>query len=268
MSVTSASFGLNRRQGLLGLVAFGWGRGIAASPRPVIRALVESWHPYLIDGPDGTMHGLDAELLQAICDQAGFDLVWVRAGPEWRRRRYLEFLHDRFDIIFSATPVPANADVAMYTRPYRSEVMMVAAPVRHEARLDSVRGFADLLQRRIPLLHVDARELGREFESFRPQLQQAGLLVPYPTPLQGLEMLIAGRAPLILGDMLDLQTEAHELGMQLRRQAYGYSAESVTLMLSRKRLGDADLARINQAIRTLEQNGALGAIRRRYGLPS
>lgn len=267
MTMRSASVRLRRRQALLGLLALGY-RGTEAAPRParVIRALAESWPPYLRIDARGAMHGLDAELLQAICRQAGYELQWVQASPEWRKRRFAELLNDRFDVVFSATPSETRADAVMYTQRYRDEVMMVAAPWPHDPALDRLRSFDDLLRQHVHLLHVDAQGIGDDFEAHRAALQQAGLLVPYPTSPMGINMLLAERAPLILGDTLDLQFEARERGLHLVRQPYGYSAQPVSIMLSRRRLDEADLARVNQAIRALEQNGTLSAIRRRYGL--
>jgi len=245
---------------MLGLGA----RAAAAEPRRVLRALVEDWPPYLEADGKGRMRGLDAELLEAIGAEAGYAVEWVREPAELRKRRYLEFMDDRFDVIFSATPVRANAEIAMYTAPYRSEVMKVAAAQPHDARLDSLRGFDDLLAHGIHLLHVQATGLGRDFEAHRERLAAAGLLIPYPTTRQGIEMLRIGRAPLILGDALDLGAQARLAGVTLVRQPYGHSAESVSLMLSRKRLNDGDLARIDRAIHALERRGALNAIRHRY----
>lgn len=265
------------RRALLGAVALGWSGVRAATPQPpqppkqapqrVIRALAESWPPYLYRDADGVMRGLDAELLEAIARQAGYEVRWIEAPPQWRRRRYRELLNDQFDVIFSATPAPQNAKSVMYSRSYRNEVMMVAAPVPHDAKLDTLRGFEDLLARRVRLLHVESNELGRDFEAHRKKLGAAGLLIPYPTTRQGIDMLRLGRAPLIQGDMLDLETQARLSSMRLIRQPYGYSSQPVSLMLGRRRLSETDRARIDQAIVTLEQRGALAAIRKRHGLP-
>lgn len=265
------------RRALLGAVALGWSAAHAApparetrdsrAPARVIRALAEAWPPYLYRDPDGTMRGMDAELLEAIARQAGYELRWIQAPPQWRKRRYRELLNDQFDVIFSATPSPLNAKTVMYTRSYRNEVMMVAAPVPHDAKLDTLRSFDDLIARRVRLLHVESKGLGAEFEANRHKLDEAGLLIPYPTTRQGIDMLRLGRAPLILGDALDLDTQARLSSMRLIRQPYGYSSQPVSLMLGRRRLGEQDLARIDQAIFTLEQRGALAAIRRRHGLP-
>lgn len=261
------------RRGLLGLVAGGWTAAQAQAPVPaqgprrVIRALVESWPPYLEISDDGHMHGLDADLLQAICKQAGFQLSWVQGPSQWRRRRYRELLDDKFDVIFSATPVARDDQAIMYSRPYRNETMSVFAPDPHGRQVEGLKGFGDLLARRIRLLHVESGGLGEDFESHRQRLHQAGLLIPYPTTRQGIDMLRLGRAPLILGDALDLRVQARAAGVRLVAQPYGHSVLPVSLLLSRRRLSAADLARIDQAIVTLEQRGVLGTIRRRYGLP-
>ncbi|WP_067062757.1 substrate-binding periplasmic protein [Roseateles chitosanitabidus] len=253
----------------LGVMSASGARGAthAAPAARVIRALIESWPPYLYRDADGTVRGLDAALLEAIARQAGYTVTWIEAPPQWRKRRYRELLADQFDVIFSATPSPDLSKSVMYTRSYRNEVMMVAAPARHDAQLDSLRGFEDLLAHRVRLLHVESKGLGADFEAHRARLDAAGLLIPYPTSRQGIDMLRLGRAPLILGDALDLETQARLSSLRLIRQPYGYSAQPVSLMLSRRRLDEADLARLDQAIYTLEQRGTLGAIRKQHGLP-
>ena len=261
----SAVRGLRRRS-VVGGLAFGWGPAVWGSARPrVLRALVESWPPYLEPGADGSVRGLDAELLAAICRQAGFELSWVRGSPQWRKRRFRELLNDQFDVIFSATPVPGRERPVMYSRPYRNETFMVAAIDRRDPRLDGLQGFEQVLQRRIPLLHVDAQGLGADFEDWRQRLAAAGLLLPYQTTRQGVDMLRLGRASLILGDDLDVHAQARASDVRLLRQPFGHSVQPVCLMLSRRRLDEHDLARIDQAIQVLEQRGTLAAIRRRHG---
>ena len=93
----------------------------------------------------------------------------------------------------------------------------------------------------------------------------AGLLLPYQTTRQGVDMLRLGRASLILGDDLDVHAQARASGVRLLRQPFGHSVQPVCLMLSRRRLDERDLARFDQAIQVLEQRGTLTAIRRRHG---
>jgi ABC-type amino acid transport substrate-binding protein len=226
---------------------------------------VESWPPYLEPGADGIVRGLDAALLQAICTQAGYQLNWIRGTPQWRKRRFRELLNDQFDVIFSATPVAGRERTVMYSRNYRNEAFMVAAADRRDPRLDGLQGFEQVLERRIPMLHVDALSLGEDFEDWRPRLAAAGLLLPYQTTRQGVDMLRLGRAPLILGDDLDVHAQARISNVRLLRQPFGHSVQPVCLMLSRRRLDERDLARIDQAIHALEQRGALAAIRRSHG---
>ena len=88
----SAVRGLRRRS-VVGGLALAWGHAAWGSTRTrVLRALVESWPPYLEPGADGSVRGLDAELLAAICRQAGFELSWIRGSPQWRKRRFRELL--------------------------------------------------------------------------------------------------------------------------------------------------------------------------------
>lgn len=237
----------------------------APARKRVLRVLVESWPPYLIPGADGTMRGLDAELLQAICRQAGYELAWIRGPAQWRKRRFRELQNDQFDLIFSATPVATFSATVMYTRPYRNETFMLAAPDRPDVRLHGVRGFEEVLRRRLTLLHVDAFSLGADFEAWRPRLAEAGLLIPYQTTRQGVDMLRLGRAPLILGDDLDLHAQARALNLRLVRQPFGASMQPVSLMVSRRRLDESDVGRLDQAIHALEQRGDLAAIRKRHG---
>lgn len=255
-----------RRRTVVGGLALAWGPSVWGEPRPrVLRALVESWPPYLLPGADGAVGGLDAELLQAICTQSGFELSWIRGSAQWRKRRFRELLNDQFDVIFSATPVPGRERTVMYSRSYRNERFMVAAADRRDPRLDGLQTFEQVLQRRIPLLHVDALGLGADFEAWRPRLAGAGLLLPYQTTRQGVDMLRLGRASLILGDDLDVQAQARASGVRLLLQSFGHSVQPVCLMLSRRRLDERDLARIDQAIQVLEQRGTLAAIRGRHG---
>ncbi len=264
MLTDSGPAGTTRRRSLFALAALAFQPVRAASPHGVIRVLLDDWPPYINPRKGPPIRGLDAELLQAICTQANYEVAWINAPVSWRKRRYMELLNDQFDLIFSATPRSTNMDVVMYTQRYRDEVMMVCAPRSHAAELDQIRSFQDVLDRKIRLLHIDAKGLGKEFEEFRPRLEAAGLLVRFPTSIHGLEMLRAGRGQFVLGDALSLQYQSKIAGMDLVRMPFGYSTQPVSLLLSRRRLGEDDLQRLDKAIEQLERKGVLGAIRKTY----
>ena len=80
-------------------------------------------------------------------------------------------------------------------------------------------------------------------------------------------MLDAGRADLLMGDVLAVRHEARLQGVALSTLPFLALRAPVHLMLNAHSTSTADLARLNAAITRLEQRGALAAIRSSYEAP-
>ncbi|MFA6067396.1 MAG: ABC transporter substrate-binding protein, partial [Janthinobacterium sp.] len=108
---------------------------------------------------------------------------------------------------------------------------------------------------------------GAQYAAARPALEKAGRLNTFGSFQQGIRMLEADRADLLLGDVLAVRHEARLQGVALNTLPFLVLRAPVHLMLNARTTSADDLARLNAAITHLEQRGALAAIRARYDAP-
>ena len=127
--------------------------------------------------------------------------------------------------------------------------------------------FAQLARGKSPLLAAKEGWYGADHAAARPALEKDGRLNTFGSFQQGLRMLDAGRADLLMGDVLAVRHEARQQGVALTTLPFLALRAPVHLMLNAHSTSTADLARLNAAITRLEQRGALAAIRARYDTP-
>lgn len=206
--------------------------------------------------------GLDLDLGGAIVREAGCELV-LSDGLS-RPRRDLMFRMGQADLVLAASKTPEREQYARFSLPYRTEVVRLFAMQGRRQQFRAVAGFDDLQRMGTHLLTPDGGWYGPLFAAAQPGLQASGQLVVFKTFDQGLRMLEAGRADLIMGDALGLQKAAQRAGIQIAPLDFIVLRAPVHLMLNRTTTSEQDLQRINAAIGQLEANGTLKAIRHRY----
>lgn len=206
--------------------------------------------------------GLDMDLASAILREAGCELV-INDGFS-RSRRDLMFRMGQADLILAASKTPEREEYARFSLPYRSEVVRLFALQERRGHYGGVTSFDDLRRMGEHILVPDGGWYGPQFAAAQPALQANGQLVTFKTFDQGLRMLDAGRAGLIMGDALGMRKAAERAGVQIAPLDFIVLRAPVHLMVNRTTTSEQDLQRINAAIGQLEANGALKAIRHRY----
>lgn len=235
----------------------------AACSRP-LNMVSEEWPPYSFTNEDNVQTGLDMDMAKAILKEAG--CVLVTAPPLPAVRRQLLFERGEFDLMLAATDTPERRRFARFSNPYRHETVALFVLARDHARYAGVNGMAALARTQAALLAPRVGWYGPEFARAAPDLRAGGRLFEFSTLDQGLRMLSAGRAPLIMGDRAAVLYEAQRQKLAVRQLPFVLQQAPVHLMLSRTSTTSDDLARINAAIARLEKNGALQTLRGRYGL--
>lgn len=229
-----------------------------------LRATIGQWIPYVYTGLDGVPAGLDIEMARAILTEAGCELVLLDEVPNLRRD--LQFREGKLDLLMAASDIPERHLYSRLTAPYRMEVVRLHTL---EAKLDKYRhvDFATILRDKLPLLAPNSGWYGADYAKYKDQLRAQGLLTTFNNVAQGMKMLAAGRAELILGDVTAMRYEARQSKLALAALPSTLVNAPVRLMLSRASTSEAELTRIDAAIARLEQRGVLKAIRQRYGEP-
>ncbi|MGZ3182107.1 MAG: substrate-binding periplasmic protein [Telluria sp.] len=212
--------------------------------------------------PGAPRTGFDLELADAITREAGCELV-ISDGFS-RPRRDLMFSLGQADLILAATQTPEREQIARFSLPYRMEVVRLFVLQARRGRYDGVRGFDDVLRRGDHILVPDGGWYGPAYAAAQPALQANARLVTFKTFDQGMRMLDAARADLIMGDALGVQKAADRAGLAIAPLDFIVLRDPVRLMLNRATISDAILQRLNAAIGRLEANGTLRTIRHRY----
>ena len=169
--------------------------------------------------------------------------------------------------MLAASETPERQTYARFSISYRDEAVGVfsksGAPGSHR----QIASFAQLARGKATLLAPKVGWYGAQYAAARPALEKAGRLNAFGTFQQGVRMLDAGRADLLMGDVLAVRHEARLQGVALSALPFLALRAPVHLMLNAHSTSTADLARLNAAITRLEQRGALAAIRARYDTP-
>lgn len=231
----------------------------AACSKP-LRMVAEEWPPYTFHFGNEVLTGLDVELARAILDEAGCTLVADPLVPIVRRM--VMFERGEIDLMLAASDTPERRRFARFTSAYRIERVGLFVLARDYERYRGLTGF----DAHIALLAPTLGWYGKQYEQARPRIKAAGRLSTYSTVQQGMRMLAAQRAPMIMGDVAVLEYEARNQQLEVRQLPYVVLQAPVHMMLSRASTTAADVARINAAIARLEKNGSLKAIRAAYGV--
>jgi polar amino acid transport system substrate-binding protein len=223
-----------------------------------------AWPPYFYLGDMGAAVGGDIELMQAIFKEAGCTLEIGEEVP--RKRRLAMFMAGELDMIPGSSDTPERREYAWFSRPYRNEtVSFFTLPAKLE-RYRDVRGFEDVLNRRITLLSLNSGWFGPEYEQYIGRLREAKLSSTFEGFAQGLVMLSKERGELIMADHATLLTEAARLKMDLAPLPINISHAPVHMMFNKKTVPEADVLQLNAAAERLEARGVLKSIRRNYGM--
>jgi polar amino acid transport system substrate-binding protein len=224
---------------------------------------LEQWPPYLYRQPGGEATGLDLELAQAILKEAGCALRILPELPTTRRQRVFE--QGGLDLLLAASDTPERRAFGRFSAAYRFETVGVFTRAERLARYRRVRGFEAIAEQKLALLAPRNGWYGAAYARALPRLEAGGHLSTFNTFQQGVRMLDAGRADLILGDGAALRHEAREQGVAIAPLPFVALRAPVHLMLNKASTSQAELDAINGAIGRLEQQGVLAAIRARYG---
>lgn len=236
----------------------------AAACSRALNMVSEEWPPYSFTNDENVQTGLDMDMAKAILKEAGCTLVTAPPLPAVRRQ--LLFERGEFDLMLAATDTPERRRLARFSNAYRHETMALFVLARDHARYAGVTSMAAVLRGQAAVLAPRVGWYGPEFARAAPSLRAGGRLFEFGSFEQGMRMLGAGRAALIMGDRAAVLYEAQRQRLALRQLPFVLQQAPVHLMLSRASTTEDDLARINAAIGRLEKNGSLQALRARYGV--
>lgn len=244
-----------------GLSAFG---ALAACSKP-FTMITEEWPPYVYQDSTETRVGMDIELVRAIFQEAGCTLV--EEAPVPSARRLLLFQQGKFDLMLAASNTPERRRFANFSIPYRHESVALYALREDGPAYRAIDSFDATLKRGLSLLAPRTGWYGPDFARTQAAFRAGGMLYEFENNSQGVRMLSAGRAKLMMGDTAAVEYEARLQKVALARLPFVVLSAPVHLMLSKSSTTSEDRAQLDAAIGRLEKSGVLRAIRQRYGAP-
>lgn len=229
-----------------------------------IKMAIEQWPPYAYTDGKGQAAGVDIEILKAVFAEARCTL---QIGPELpRKRRQVMFMEGQIDLMLAASETPERREFSWFTAPYRDESVSLFTLIANAEKYYSLDGFAPILNRKISVLIPNAGWYGEDYKKHYFWLNEARLLSPFESFSQGMRMLGAGRAQLLLGDTGAIYYEAKQQGIAVTALPTQITSEPVRFMLSKKSVTEADTEALSAALARLEKRGVLKKIRQHYGL--
>ncbi|WP_410497901.1 substrate-binding periplasmic protein [Chitinibacter sp. S2-10] len=238
----------------------------AAQCSKPFKLALEQWPPYVYTDATQQAAGLDIELIKMVFAEAGCHLVFVPELP--KKRRLAEFMAGHIDVMLAASDVPERHAYSWFSQPYRNESVSLFSQSTQSAKYRDVTQFSQILQRKITLLSPSSGWYGEDYKKHYDALMQAQLISTFESFGQGMKMLSAKRAELIMGDTAAVVFEAKKQNIALIALSNVILSEPVHLMLSKKSVTEDDLNQINAALERLELRGTLKTIRTQYGLPA
>ncbi|MDC8760194.1 substrate-binding periplasmic protein [Janthinobacterium fluminis] len=228
-----------------------------------LKLAFEHWPPYVYRDAQARPTGLDFELVAAILKEARCTLVVEKELPAARRQ--MLFQQGELDLMLAASETKDRQAYARFSVAYRHESVGLFTMSAKLAKYRHLDTFAAIQQAHVPLLAPRVGWYGRDYARAMPGLEASGSLNTFGSFRQGIRMLDAERAELILGDSAALRYEAKRQGLAIAALPFVVLRAPVHLMLNASSTSQAELDDINAAIARLEKRGTLPAIRARYG---
>ena len=227
-------------RGLIVVLMLCLSASVAALCERPLRVAAEQWPPYSEHGEKG-WQGIDIDLVRSLLRRAGCDVVFLNTPPG---RAHLMLEKGEIDILMAASDVPERHRYALFSKPYRREVMAVFALAGRE---DMPAGFAALRDGGYTLVAPRNGWYGEAYASVRGDLIENHHLIAFDYSHQAVSILAARRADLVMGDQQSILITANKLGVKLSQRWIANDAP-VHLMLSRTSLTPTHLQRINAAL--------------------
>ncbi|RMF17979.1 MAG: hypothetical protein D6758_05290 [Gammaproteobacteria bacterium] len=223
----------------------------------------EPWPPYQYVDATGHLTGLDIELVQAVmgalsCEVRFQQLPW--------KRQLLHIQKGLLDLAPGASRTSEREAYGRFSVPLRDEQVVLLA------RKDSlwngrIHSLADTLSQPVRLVGTIGYYYGPEFENLLERRSLGTRLLLVSTDQIGYQMLLNGRADVMLVDPVSAAASLAVLGEAHRMRILGEVYRSpIHALFSQRSVSEQFVQRFDQAVEKLERDGTLPAIRARYML--
>ncbi len=222
----------------------------------------DPWEPYQYEDADGSVRGLDIEIMQQLAADAGCRL-------RFKKGNWSDLLADlkqgSVQVLLSATPLAERRTYAHFSPPYRSETFALYSRAEDA---DALRGQA------LSQLVLEGRRIGIVDDYYYGEVASQlihgevtrGAFVPATMVEINYGRLLSGEIDALLDDPFVAAAVLRRKGMTERvvRHPLEISSNEVSIMYSRAGVPEALAQKLDAALTLRKGNGTLQALIDKY----
>jgi len=222
----------------------------------------DPWEPYQYEDADGSVRGLDIEIMQQLAADAG-------CGLKFKQGNWSELLAElkkgSVQVLLSATPLAERQTYAHFSPPYRSETFALFSRAEDS---EALRGQA------LPQLVLNGRRIGIVDDYYYGEVASQlihgevtqSAFVPAAMVEINYSRLLNGEIDALLDDPFVAAAVLRRKGMsdQVARQPLEISSNEVSIMYSRASVTEALAQKLDAALTLRKNNGSLQAVIDKY----
>jgi len=209
------------------------------------------WPPYQYFGADGTVTGLQIDLINQILERAGCGASYVQQPFHLN---VISIKEGTADMMADITPTEERAQFAWFSVPYRKENLVLyvnktAYPLCTDGNIES------LLEKGFRLGLTLGNYYGEAVEKIKRNADYQSQLVFLRENEQGTDELLSGRIDGFFEDPTVMAYKLRQRGLrnEVKSCHIVVSGASVSFMFSKRRVNKETIERINRAIEEVKQ---------------
>lgn len=222
----------------------------------------ELWYPYQFHNNESKLTGVDVEIFNLIAKKADMTISYVEL-PWQRHLMYIQ--NGMVDIAFGASHTEERAKTAHFSLGYRKEKvnLFVKKGTKNDIKLNKL---ADLIASDYLIGVENGYYYGENYEKLKHSPEFMAQISSVLDIEQNVKMLLKGHINGFLADPFTMQSfiEKYQFKDQFEIHPLPIYQSDIYIMLSKKTCAVEDLAKINQAITTLQNEGKLAEIIQRW----
>ncbi|MCW3171491.1 substrate-binding periplasmic protein [Shewanella subflava] len=225
-------------------------------PNP-IQIGFNDWAPYAWIDDSGKAVGLDVDMLTLVANNLGCKVEFI---PMPVKRAHQMLKVGSLDMMMGASYTSEREQYAYFSKSYRDEEVRLFVEAENTSSI-TVDKWQDIISKKLKLLAPSYGWYGQDYLATKDELLRQGLLITSPNATQSVQMLAYKRGDILIGDSVSLPYIANQSeGLILSPLALVVDTNQIHFMLSKKANNVALLDKINQAISTLSNHGALARV--------
>jgi len=224
----------------------------------------ELWYPYQFHNENNELTGVDIEAFNLISKKAEMSISYVEI-PWQRHLMYIK--SGMIDVAFGASYTKEREQTAYFSMPYRKESVnfFVRKGTSESIKLEKL---SDLINSEYLIGVENGYFYGKEYQKLKTVPGFISRINSVLDIEQNVKMLMKGHIDGFFADPISMRSFVKKYKFQHEFEIHPlpvYQGD-IFIMLSKKTFNEGDLAKINQAIVSLQQSGKLKAIIDRWSI--